>query len=83
MLRAVLCCTCLAMSFSVYADDAKLNQELTAKFKAADVNHDGKLTLAEAKAGNMPRIASHFSDIDTQNRGYITLDQLLAVADRR
>ncbi len=78
----VICCLCLAMSFSVYADDAKLNQELTAKFKAADVNHDGKLTLAEAQAG-MPRVAAHFSDIDTQNRGFVTLDQIIAMADSR
>lgn len=75
-------CLCLAMSFSVYADNAKLNQELTEKFKAADVNHDGKLTLIEAKAG-MPRVARHFSDIDTQNRGYVTLDQIITMADSR
>jgi Ca2+-binding EF-hand superfamily protein len=78
----VLCCACLTLSFSVFADDAKLNQELAAKFKAADVNHDGKLTLAEAKVG-MPRVAAHFSDIDTQNRGYVTLEQITNMADSR
>jgi hypothetical protein len=31
-------------------------QRIEAKFRAADVNHDGKLTLEEAKAG-MPRVA--------------------------
>jgi Ca2+-binding EF-hand superfamily protein len=82
MLRSVLCYACLAMSFSVCADDTKLNQELTAKFKTADINHDGKLTLAEAQAG-MPRVAAHFSDIDTQKRGYVTLDQIMAMADSR
>ena len=78
----VLCYACLTLSFSVFADDAKLNQELAAKFKAADVNRDGKLTLAEAKVG-MPRVAAHFSDIDTQNRGYVTLEQITKMADSR
>ena len=78
----VLCCAYLTLSFSVFADDAKLNQELAAKFKAADMNHDGKLTLTEAKIG-MPRVAAHFSDIDTQNRGYVTLEQITKMADSR
>ena len=82
MWSKVLCCACLTLSFPVFADDAKLNQELAVKFKAADVNHDGKLTLGEAKAG-MPRVAAHFSDIDTQNRGYVTLDQITKMADSR
>jgi len=46
------------------------------------VNHDGKLTLAEAKVG-MPRVSAHFSDIDTQNRGYVTLEQITKMADSR
>jgi Ca2+-binding EF-hand superfamily protein len=82
LLGKVICCACLTLSFAVYADNTKLNEEITEKFKAADINHDGKLTLAEAKNG-MPRIASHFSDIDTQNRGYVTLDQIIAKADSR
>ncbi|MBT8540166.1 EF-hand domain-containing protein [Polynucleobacter paneuropaeus] len=56
------------------------DKEIVAKFKAADKNHDGKLTLAEAQAG-MPRVASHFSYIDSQGRGYVTLDQILALAN--
>jgi Ca2+-binding EF-hand superfamily protein len=57
------------------------DKEIIAKFKAADKNQDGKLTLAEAQAG-MPRIAEHFSYIDSQGRGYITLNQILALADK-
>ena len=57
------------------------DQEIVARFNAADKNHDGKLTLAEAKAG-MPRVAEHFSYIDSDGRGYVTLDQILALADR-
>lgn len=43
------------------AADADAAMERT--FKAADKNGDGKLTLAEAKAG-MPRVASTFTRID-------------------
>ncbi|WNV03509.1 EF-hand domain-containing protein [Candidatus Methylospira mobilis] len=48
------------------------------RFKAADKNGDGKLTLDEAKAG-MPRIAAGFENIDTEKKGYLTLDQIKAV----
>jgi len=53
--------------------------ELDSHFKAADKNGDGKLTLDEAKAG-MPRVAKVFDKIDTEKKGYITLDQLKAKA---
>jgi hypothetical protein len=48
--------------------------------KAPDINHDGKLTLAEMQAYKL-RVAKHFSDIGTQNRGYVTLDQIIAKPD--
>ena len=48
------------------------------RFAAADQNADGKLTLEEAKAG-MPRIASSFSKIDVDKKGYVTLDQIKAM----
>ena len=56
---------------------AKLT-ELETRFKAADKNADGKLTLAEAKDG-MPRIADAFSHIDVEKKGYVTLDQIKAL----
>ena len=57
--------------------------KLEQKFQAADTNHDGKLTLEEAKAG-MPRVAKNFDRIDVDKKGYITLDQLQAfIAQRR
>jgi Ca2+-binding EF-hand superfamily protein len=67
---------------SAYAADAPLTgqaKEIADRFKAADKNHDGKLTLEEAKAG-MPRIAAAFSKIDVDNKGYLTLDQIQEVA---
>jgi Ca2+-binding EF-hand superfamily protein len=65
-----------------HAADAPLTgqaKEIADRFKAADKNHDGKLTLEEAKAG-MPRIASAFTKIDVDNKGYLTLEQIQAVA---
>ncbi len=72
----------LTFSASVFAADAPLTgraKEIAERFAAADKNHDGKLTLAEAKAG-MPRIAEAFDKIDTDNRGYLTLEQIQEVA---
>lgn len=57
------------------------DQMIQKRFAAADKNHDGKLTLAEAQAG-MPKVAANFDKIDTEHRGYVTLDQILAAADR-
>jgi|GEM_PF-511585 hypothetical protein len=54
---------------------AQFQQMLEQRFEQADSNHDGKLTLAEAKAG-MPRVAEHFDQIDTARRGYVTLREL-------
>ena len=54
-------------------------QKIAARFQAADTDHDGKLTLEEAKAG-MPRVAKLFSQIDVENNGYVTLEQIQAFA---
>ena len=59
------------------ATQAKLT-ELETRFKAADKNADGKLTLQEAKDG-MPRIADAFGHIDIEKKGYVTLDQIRAI----
>lgn len=59
--------------------DAKQDKEIEEKFKAADKDGDGKLTLAEAKAG-MPRIAKGFDKIDKDKKGFVTVDQIKAFA---
>ena len=64
-----------------YADDASRNKEIQERFAQCDVNRDGMLTLDEAK-GCMPRIYDHFSMIDSQNRGYVTVAEIEAVANR-
>lgn len=71
----------LFLSATAGAQESSLDRQIDERFAAADKNHDGKLTLAEAKAG-MPRVAANFAMIDTQNRGYVTVDQIKAVADR-
>ena len=48
---------------------------ISEKFKAADTNHDGKLTRDEAKAG-MPEVYKRFSQIDVKKKGYVTERQI-------
>lgn len=54
-------------------------QAIVERFKAADKNGDGKVTREEAQA-SMPRVAMAWEKIDVDNKGYITLDQLLLIA---
>lgn len=63
------------------ADDASRNKEIQERFAKCDINRDGKLTLDEAK-GCMPRIYDHFSRIDEQNKGYVTVNQIEVMAAR-
>jgi len=77
-LAALLLCLTPMQSF---ADDISRNKEIQERFAKCDTNHDGKLTLNEAK-GCMPRIYDHFSRIDAQGRGYVTVTEIQAMADR-
>jgi hypothetical protein len=54
---------------------AMLAAELPKRFAAADVDHDGKLTRDEARAG-MPRVSRFFDQIDSRKRGYVTVDDI-------
>lgn len=81
-LSAAALCFALALSPVLsYADDASRNKEIAQRFAKCDTNHDGKLTKDEAK-GCMPRIYDHFSYLDSGNKGYLTVAQIQAVADR-
>ncbi len=53
-------------------------QRFADRFAAANVTGDGRLTLAQARAGHMPAIARHFTEIDTAGRGYVTLADIRA-----
>jgi hypothetical protein len=48
------------------------------RFKAANTTGDGQLTLAQAEAGNLKVIAQNFDAIDSQHKGYVTLDDIRA-----
>jgi Ca2+-binding EF-hand superfamily protein len=71
----------MAVSLPAYADEASRNKEIAERFAKCDKNRDGKLTMDEAK-GCMPRIYDHFSYIDSSNKGYVTVAQIQAMADR-
>jgi Ca2+-binding EF-hand superfamily protein len=77
----LVACVLSSLPIGAYADDASRNKEIAERFAKCDTNHDGKLTLAEAK-GCMPRIYDHFSYIDTANKGYVTVAQIQAMASR-
>ena len=71
----------LLLPLMAEADNASRNKEIAERFAKCDTNHDGKLTLAEAN-GCMPRIYSNFSYIDSTNKGYVTVAEIQAMADR-
>jgi Ca2+-binding EF-hand superfamily protein len=50
-------------------------EHLMERFHRADANNDGHLTREEARKG-LPRVYAHFSEIDTANKGYVTLEQI-------
>lgn len=64
-----------------HADDASRNKEIQERFAKCDTNRDGKLTRNEAN-GCMPRIYDHFSRIDQQNKGFVTVLEIEKMADR-
>ncbi len=73
-IAATLCLLSLLAGQAVFAQ-SNMAQKLEARFSAADKDHDGKLSKAEAKAG-MPRVAQYFEQIDTEHTGFITLAQI-------
>jgi hypothetical protein len=55
-----------------------------ARFEAANVTHDGKLTREQAEQAHWMGVFRHFDDIDRDHKGYVTLQDLhdYAVARR-
>jgi Ca2+-binding EF-hand superfamily protein len=53
---------------------ARVVQELRSRFAKADTDGDGWLTRDEAKA--MPRVASHFDDIDVDRDGKVSMEEI-------
>lgn len=75
---ALVSLSILSVSACVFAQAGRA-QKLEARFAAADLDHDGKLTRSEAQAG-MPRVAAHFDQIDSAHLGYVTLEQIRQLA---
>jgi hypothetical protein len=53
-------------------------QRFIERFQAANSTGDGRLTLAQAQAGNLPMITRNFDAIDVQHKGYVTLEDIQA-----
>jgi hypothetical protein len=53
-------------------------QRFLDRFNAANTTHDGRLTLEQAQAAQMPRLVRHFDEIDAQHKGYVTLQDIRA-----
>ncbi|WP_445144993.1 hypothetical protein [Dyella sp. Tek66A03] len=64
-------------SFPTLPQPPSASQMAEAAFSQADTDHDGKLTLEEARAGMLP-IVPAFAQIDVNHKGYVTLDQVKA-----
>jgi Ca2+-binding EF-hand superfamily protein len=80
---AVIAGAGLFAASAVQAQGAMRDRQVEKLFKAADTNADGKLTLAEAQASKtgMPKVAANFDAIDTDKKGYVTLEQIKASAN--
>jgi len=80
--QVALGATVLMLGLGVaHAQQANRAQQFQAKlaerFGAADQDKDGWITRAEADAG-MPFVARHFDQIDTQSKGRLSQDDIVA-----
>ena len=69
----------IALALPAIAETSR-DEQIDEHFAAADANHDGQLTLAEAQAG-MPRVAANFDKIDADQSGTVTIAEIKALAD--
>lgn len=52
-------------------------ESLDKRFKAANTSNDGHLTKEQAEAaGNMKGVVKHFDAIDSEHKGYVTLEEI-------
>ncbi len=70
VLLCAMACTAQAQLFG-----GSIDSMIDKRFKEADKNKDGKLTLDEAKEG-MPRVAKNFDQLDAERKGYVTIEQI-------
>jgi hypothetical protein len=53
-------------------------QTLQQRFDAANTTHDGHLTVGQADAAKWTYVSKHFSVIDKDHKGYVTVDDIKA-----
>ncbi len=56
----------------------KHSSGVEAHFAAANTAHDGHLTKAQAEQSDWTRVAKHFDEIDTDHKGWISVEQVHA-----
>ena len=49
---------------------------LADRFAAANVSHDGRLTIDQAQAAGWRRVARYFAEMDTGHKGYLTIGDI-------
>lgn len=54
------------------------HRDIEARFKQADKDGDGALTIEEAKAGKVIPVVHHFEELDTDRNGKVTIAELKA-----
>jgi len=54
---------------------ANMREHMDEKFKEADTNGDGQLSLEEVQA-KMPRLAARFNDLDSDKNGQLSKEEL-------
>jgi Ca2+-binding EF-hand superfamily protein len=52
-----------------------MKEKMEGRFKEADANGDGQISLDEAQA-KMPRVAEKFSTLDTDKNGFLSKEEL-------
>jgi len=53
----------------------QMREKMDEKFKEADTNNDGQLSLEEVQA-KMPRLAEHFTELDKDKNGLLSKEEL-------
>ncbi|HEY3328243.1 MAG TPA: EF-hand domain-containing protein [Novimethylophilus sp.] len=59
-----------------------MRQKMQERLQRADTDHDNSLSRTEAEE-NMPGLARHFDEIDTNHDGIITIDEMKAVYEKK
>jgi Ca2+-binding EF-hand superfamily protein len=74
----------ISLSGAVDAIPQMMQKRMSSKFKAADKNADGELSLSEAQAGGLPDpVLKQFNLIDVNNSRTISLKELIAAFDNK